>query len=112
MSTESSVLLRNGFEAQGIVDFNGAKIVAQLNCLGAKFWAEPVTLQCYASTVGVDAVLSGGFEAARQGQIRPSRDCWEFGYVRRQTRQRVNCLWDAGAGRVFLAGCTGGRDHS
>ena len=59
--------LRAGFQATGLVDLSGAEITGQLDCIGGKFLAEDMALNCDEITVGASLFLREGFEA--QGRI-------------------------------------------
>ena len=65
--------LSDGFQATGLVDLTGAKITGQLACVGGKFLAERMALNCNAITVGADVFLREGFEATGEVNLVRAR---------------------------------------
>lgn len=76
--------LSDGFLATGLVDLVGAEIGGQLACVGGKFLAKGMALNCDAISVGADVLLLGEFEA----------------------RGEINLTWAEIAGNLWISGAT------
>lgn len=64
LKTVSSLHLRSGFKASGLVDLRGARIVGQLAFDGGQFLNPgQIALRCDAGQIGDDVFLRGGFKA-------------------------------------------------
>jgi len=73
LQCNGSLHLRDGFQATGLVDLTGAKITEQLACVGGKFLAQGMALECDGITVGAAVFLSEGFEARGEVNLRGAK---------------------------------------
>ena len=86
---------------------DGAKITGQLACDGGRFLAKDVALNCDAITVGADVFLRGGFEARGTINLNRAEIAGNLDLSGATLTTGLDCSRDAGAGRVYLAGCKG-----
>lgn len=68
ISSEGSIMLRNGFQTEGGVQLKGAKIGGDLDCKKAKFKNSNIALYCDRIEVKGDIFLDQGFTAS--GEVR------------------------------------------